>query len=168
MRNFTKIEKERIKALTGKSVSLTLIEPTRTGIKKSIMDATVPVRLFLKNQGLHNYQEQGQGQEHKHIIDAYLIKGDSLINTKASLYRPKTKNGDPRIWFSKLNNYSNPNDILGIINVDGILYVVNITQLDIAALLEKGKINPLEELVKSIYISQNSIAEELLQKLKQN
>ncbi len=166
MRDFTPIEKERIKVLTEKSISFSLIEPTRTGLEKSIMDATAPVRLYLYDQGLHNFQEQEQGVEHKHIVDAYLIENDSLVKTSASLYRPQTKKGDPRIWFSRLHKYANPNDILGIISFEGKLYVVNITRMDIASLLEERKKNPFEELVYTIYKSQSSVSEELLMKLK--
>lgn len=166
MRNFTKTETERIKALTEKSVSLTLIEPTQTGLQKSIMDATTPVRLYLKSQNIHDYQEQELGPSHKHSIKAYLVEPNRLIDSSASLYRPQTKKGDPRIWFSHLNKYANQNDILGIINFDEILYVVNISRLDVKSLLLTFEINPLAELVSSIFNSENYIANELLTKLK--
>ncbi len=149
MRNFTKTETERIKALTEKSVSLALIEPTQTGLQKSIMDATAPVRLYLKQQNLHDYQEQELGPIHKHSIKAYLVEPNKLIDSSASLYRPKTKRGDPRIWFTNLNKYANQNDILSIINLDGILYVVNISRLDVTSLLQSFEINPLAEIVGS-------------------
>lgn len=166
MRSFTITESERIKALTEKSVSLTLIEPTQTGLQKSIMDATAPVRLYLKNQNIHNYQEQELGPSHKHSIKSYLVESNRLIESTASLYRPLTKKGDPRIWFSNLNKYANQNDILGIINHLGILYVVNISRLNIKLLLEGREINPLFEIVTSIFNAENTIANELLGKLK--
>jgi hypothetical protein len=44
MRQLTTLEINRIKLLTEKSVELCLIEPTGTGLEKSIMDATGSVR----------------------------------------------------------------------------------------------------------------------------
>ncbi len=48
MRQLSKVEIERIKLLTEKSVEVALIEPTSTGLGKSIMDATGSVRSYLK------------------------------------------------------------------------------------------------------------------------
>ena len=51
MRKFRSDEEQNIKIFTENSVELTVIEPTRTGLEKSIMDATGPVRNFLlKNE----------------------------------------------------------------------------------------------------------------------
>jgi len=49
MRQLTTLEINRIKLLTENSVELTLIQPTETGLLKSIMDATGSVRAFLKS-----------------------------------------------------------------------------------------------------------------------
>ncbi len=49
MRKLTTLEIERIKLLTEKSVELCLIEPTETGLEKSIMDATGSVRTYLRS-----------------------------------------------------------------------------------------------------------------------
>ncbi|MBL0128867.1 MAG: hypothetical protein IPP83_15735 [Flavobacteriales bacterium] len=102
MRQLTELERTGIEALTGFSVSVTLIEPTRTGLEKSIMDATGPVRQYLLEHGLHNFQEQAQGQEHKEQVSALFIREVSTQASVSSLYRPTTKQGDPRIWFSGL------------------------------------------------------------------
>lgn len=105
MRQFKFLEEKRIQALTQHLVEMTYLELTETGLKKSIMDATVIVRQYLLDEGIHNYNNQGQGEEHKKIIKANIITDDSIIQTKASLYRPKTKMGDPRIWIYKLNKF---------------------------------------------------------------
>jgi hypothetical protein len=65
MRQLSAIEINRIKLLTEKSVDLCLIEPTETGLVKSIMDATGSVRTFLKSNSIHDYELQKQGQENK-------------------------------------------------------------------------------------------------------
>ena len=103
MRLLSIIEKERLKALTEKSISVTLIQPTKTGLEKSIMDATVSVRNYLKEEKIHDFEIQKQGPNHKIIVRANLYDKVKAINSKASLYRPRTKKGDPRIWFSGLN-----------------------------------------------------------------
>jgi MvaI/BcnI restriction endonuclease family len=165
MRQLKKNELEKIKLLTENSVELTLIEPTKTGLEKSIMDATGSVRTYLKSKSIHNFETQKQGPDKKVLVDSYLIEGAKVIPSVASLYRPVTKKGDPRIWFKGLGNYSKPNDILGITEFGGELYVLNITRLNIEALLNQKILNPLQELVKAIRKESNEVANELLKLL---
>jgi hypothetical protein len=162
MRQLTTIEINRIKLLTEKSVELCLIEPTRTGLEKSIMDATGSVRTYLKANDIHDFELQKQGQENKIRFTSFFISPDSLINSITSLYRPNSKEGDPRIWFKGLGAYSLANDILGIIAFENDLYVLNITQLDLHKLIESKISNPLLDLVNEINQIANEVAEELL------
>ncbi len=162
MRQLSALEIDRIKLLTEKSVELCLIEPTGTGLEKSIMDATGSVRTYLKANNIHDFELQKQGQESKIQITSFLILSDSLVNSVASLYRPNTKKGDPRIWFKGLGSYSKSNDILGIIAFEGNLYVLNITQLDLHKLIESKISNPLQDLVNEINQISNEVSEELL------
>jgi hypothetical protein len=166
VRQLSNKEIERIRLLTEKSVELCLIEPTATGLEESIMDATGSVRTYLKANNIHDFELQKQGQESKIQVTSYLILQDSLINSVASLYRPNTKKGDPRIWFKGLGTYSKANDILGIIAFDKKLYVLNITQLDLHKLIESKIFNPLQELVNEINQISNEVADELLFKLR--
>ena len=64
-------------ASTGVNVSF--LVPTPTGYEKSIMDATAPVRQLLLNSGIHNYEEQGQGQENKVMIKSFFVGEQSLL-----------------------------------------------------------------------------------------
>ncbi len=162
MRQLTEIEINRIKLLTESSVELTLIEPTETGLIKSIMDATGSVRSYLKSKEIHDFEMQKQGQESKILVNAFLIKQDEFLPSVTSLYRPNTKKGDPRIWFKGLGNYAKSNDILGIIEFQKSLYVLNITQLDLERLLTSVILNPFQELVNEIKQTSNEIAAELL------
>lgn len=166
MRQLTKVEIERLKLLTEKSVEVTLIEPTETGLGKSIMDATGSVRSYLKDKNVHDYQLQNQGQDSKIQVNSYLICSDGLIQSVASLYRPNTKKGDPRIWFKGLGSYAKANDILGIISYDNALYVVNVTQLDFERLINGLANNPLKELVNEISLLSREVADELLMLLR--
>ncbi len=167
MRKLTNVEINRIKLLTEKSVELCLIEPTQTGLKKSIMDATGSVRTYLNSTSIHDFSLQKQGQEDKVLIKSSLITSFGVIPSSASLYRPITKNGDPRIWFKGLGNYAVANDILGIISFDNELFVLNITQLDLATLLSDASLNPLKELVNEINHVSNEVSLELLGLLNQ-
>ena len=148
--------------MTENSIELTLIEPTENGLRKSIMDATGSVRIYLKEKLIHDYNHQSQGQGHKILIKSYFIDIWNFISSTASLYRPVSKKGDPRIWFKGLPDYVNPNDILGIIEFDKKLYVLNITTLDIDKLLKSKILNPLQDLVSQIKSISNLVAEELL------
>ena len=167
MRQLTAIEIDRIKLLTEKSVELCLIEPTQTGLNKSIMDATGSVRTYLQTKVIHDFALQKQGQDDKVLVKSTLISSFGIIPSSASLYRPITKNGDPRIWFKGLGSYAVANDILGIIAFDNELFVINITQLDLAKLLDEASSNPLKELVDEINSISNEVSLELLGLLNQ-
>jgi len=169
MRQLTEKEKLAVKLLTNYSVELTLIEPTKTGLGKSIMDATIPVRAYLREHNIHDYDLQNDGTEHKVIIeDTFLITETGFIQSRTSLYRPraKKKRGDPRIWFKKLPEYSDANNILALTYFNNKLYVINISILEIDTLLSSSFINPLLELVQDIQKKNNSISNELLEKIK--
>ena len=167
MRQLTTVEIERIKLLTEKSVELCLIEPTETGLKKSIMDATGSIRTYLKSKSIHDFALQKQGQEDKILVNSTLISSFGIIPSTASLYRPNTKKGDPRIWFKGLGSYARSNDILGIIAFENELFVINITQLDLAKLLNDTNSNPLKDLVNEINQISNEVSSELLGLLNQ-
>lgn len=165
MRLLTKQEEEKLKVLTENSISLTLIEPTATGLKKSIMDATGTVRNYLKSNNFHDYNLQTQGPENKVIIDTLIYEADSVLKSKASLYRPITKKGDPRIWFMGLTKYANPNDILALICFEDVIHVLNLTQLPVEQLIDSSNINPLKELIEEINYIENTVSQELLNML---
>ena len=166
MRVLTAEEQNKIKLLTKNQVSLTLIEPTEKELKKSIMDATGSVRSFLKENQIHDYDLQGQGPENKVQINAIIYEDFKITNSTASLYRPQTKKGDPRIWFSGLTKIANPNDIIAIVYYDDSLHVFNLTRLDISSLINSSLSNPFKELISVINFEESEIATELLNKLK--
>jgi hypothetical protein len=166
MRQLSNEEINKLKLLTENSVEFTLIEPTATGLDKSILDATATVRTYLQDKHIHNYDLQKQGIDHKILIKSSLIEPQRLIPSAASLYRPETKKGDPRIWFKGLNAYANPNDILAIIEYDKQLFVLDITTLDIAALVHGKLSNPLKDLIKVVRQTSRRVADELLALLK--
>ena len=167
MRELTNEEISKVKELSNNSIPFTLIEPTKTALEKSIIDATAPVRLFLQEQCIHDYNLQQQGPENKiNIEETFILTEDEQIKSNTSLYRPNTKKGDPRIWFKNLPKYSNANDIFAITYLDSCIYLFNITQLDILEIL-KGENSPIKKLAKSFLDNSNNIADELLGKLRE-
>lgn len=166
MRKLTNAEQEKIKLLTKNQVALSLIEPTETGLKKSIMDATGSVRSFLKNEEIHDYELQKQGPDNKIIIPTVIHTGFKTIKSKASLYRPQTKNGDPRIWFYGLTKIADPNDIIAITYYNDSFQVFNLTKLDVKTLIDSTIQNPFQELINAISITENEVALELLSMLR--
>lgn len=167
MRELTNEEISKVKELSNNSIPFTLIEPTKTALEKSIIDATAPVRLFLQEQCIHDYNLQQQGPENKiNIEETFILTEDEQIKSNTSLYRPNTKKGDPRIWFKNLPKYSNANDIFAITYLDSCIYLFNITQLDILEIL-KVEDSPIKKLAKSFLDNSNNIADELLGKLRE-
>lgn len=138
--------------------------PTPTGYKKSIMDATVPIRSLLKESGIHDFEKQKQGQDNKKIVKTYLMKSNELVETQASLYRPETKQGDPRIWIYNLKSYCIPCNLLALLVNKGSLYVLNLSDKSLVASMEHGFI---KDLVQQFIIDENAIANELLMKMRQ-
>lgn len=145
------------------NTAVAFLVPTPTGYEKSIMDATKPLRELLKFANVHDYETQGQGQENKVIIESHFITRDDVIKTSASLYRPNTKDGDPRIWFSDLKKYCKPCNLLAIIVYDKSLYVINLSNKEIQdSLKNRGHAFSFLQISLSEYVS---VADELLEKL---
>lgn len=166
MRQLSKSEQNKIKLLTKNQVSLTLIEPTKTGLKKSIMDATGAVRSYLKDEEIHDYELQEQGPKNKVLISTTIHIGFKTIKSKASIYRPVTKNGDPRIWFYGLTKIADANDVIAITYFDGNFQVFNLTKLDVESLINSSIQNPFKDLIFEINSTENEIAFELLAMLR--
>lgn len=158
---------EAIRFFNKFSVEASYLVPTYIGLEKSIMDATAPFRTYLKLKGIHNYEGQIQGPEGKVKVDAFIVTESTLIPTSASLYRPvaKGKSGDPRVWFSKLNSYANPDNLIAIVASESKLFVVNMSRPEI---VKSASISgsPLNKLLTSVGTSSSDIAEELLEKLR--
>lgn len=83
---------------------------------------------------------------------------------RKSLYRPKTKKGDPRIWFSGLKNYCQPRNLLALTVSRGEIYVFNLSNdLIRNSLFNNGFV---ADVLQQLSYDQNAIARELLWKIK--
>ena len=90
----------------------------------------------------------------------------NATHSTASLYRPKTKTGDPRVWFTKLPAYADPDDMMAITAHEGRLVVINLTKVDIDHVLDVQRSGALWELLSEIDSEATEVAEELLEKLR--
>ena len=147
-------------------VNVAFLVPTETGYTKSIMDATSPVRDLLYTEKVHNYQSQKQGPENKAVVPAFFVTSTGTIETSASLYRPVTKHGDPRIWFRNLKEYCRPYNLLALIVIRGAIYVFNLSNPSISeSVLDINGI--AREIISEARYVKNAIAEELRNKIQE-
>tara|TARA_Y100001970_G_C14139823_1_gene806444 strand:+ start:215 stop:1393 length:1179 start_codon:yes stop_codon:yes gene_type:complete len=165
VRQLTDFEKLNLKVFIDKGIEAVLIEPTATGLKKSILDATSPVRKYLKKMQIHDYELQGQGPNNKVQKEFFYCTEKGSSSSTASLYRPNTKSGDPRIWFKGLTEYAMPNDVIAIFSVQGDLCLTNISRIPIHQLYTSSIDNIFKDIL-SADISISNTAEELLLKLQ--
>lgn len=148
--------------MVNHNVKFTQVEVTATGLKKSILDSTVPMRAYFLEHGIHNYEEQEQGQEHKATYRAIILTDTEKKETKITFYRPNTKKGDPRMWIYGLGSYTDGSEIHVLFKFEEALCSVNITKVDIEKCYNSPIITPLQEIIKAIYIEGNVVSEELL------
>jgi len=133
---------ETLKVFRSHGLDPTFLVPTATGLDKSIMDATHIVRERLVAWGIHNFDGQLQGPDHKRVVRSMVLGRSGVRDSvDCSLYRPQTKSGDPRIWFSKLKQDSQAGDLLALLKTtnDGLL-VINCSVVNLQDLFVKREI----------------------------
>lgn len=157
---------ENKKTLASLGVEFSVFEPTITGLKKSILDATQTVRTHFELEGFHNYALQQQGPEYKKIKNSILLLDDKQIKSKVSLYRPMTKSGDPRMWFRSLSTLASAQDIISIIIHDDTAYLINLCTTNLAESIKNEK-SIIGNFLNNYLILESSTADELLYKIKE-
>ena len=168
MRPYNALETKNVKFLVDKQIEFATIQITETGLKKSILDATAPVRAYFKEKNVHDYDLQLQGPEHKRIVDTYIMTETARFLTKTSLYRPVTKKGDPRLWVNKIRDveFLRANDIFAIIAHKNIFFTVNLSTVDISTVCLSPVDTPLKDLIFELSREKNSVSDELLGLIK--
>lgn len=164
MREYNEQETKNVKFLVDNQIEHTTIQITETGLKKSILDATAPVRAYLKSQKIHDYEKQEQGPEAKVLVETYILTEENCFKTQTSLYRPETKQGDPRMWVNKVKGFDyflKADDIFAIIAKEYKLYLINLTQVNIPSAYHFIKGTPLTNLIDSFEEKNHSVSEEL-------
>lgn len=163
MRPFNDFEICNFTLISNLGIRYTTFQTYWTSLDKGYFDAIAPMRTFFKEEGIHDYSTQGQGEIYKEYRNAYLLTDNLIIPAKASLYRPKTKKGDPRIWFSKLHRFTNPDDIFVLFHIDEELYIINVTQTNVVDCFNSISNNPVKEVLSSLHTKKMEVAQELLE-----
>lgn len=131
--DFPILDAIKIFAAFGKEA--TYFVPTETGMAKSIVDAHGSLRAYFADNAIHDYSTQAQGSEAKKTIEVILVSAVTVTPTKMTLYRPESKNGDPRLWISGLPKYAKPWNLLAILKQDEDIYIINMSDEDLLASL---------------------------------
>ena len=164
MRQFNEFEIKNFSYLANLGIRYTTFQTYWTSLDKGYFDAIVPIRAYLKEEGIHDYSLQEQGP--KEYKEGYLITDNLLIPARASLYRPKTKKGDPRLWFSKLHYYTDADDIFAMFHIGQVLYIINVTKTNVANCYEAIENNPIKEILQTVHGHSMEVSQELLGKFK--
>ena len=159
-------ESANLAALNSRGCESVLMFVTGTGLKKHILDATEPLRNLLKNSGIHDYEKQGQGPENKVRKMSRFITETGLRQVPTSFYRPKTKQGDPRLWFSDFKQFTNADNVCAVFVHGGELCVLNLSQCRLAMDLERSVDNAITRFVRHVEFGALSASMELLDRLQ--
>ena len=115
-------------------VEVGLYEVTETQLAKSLVDANEQVRQSFVTTGFHDYSTQQKGQAYKRLCDTYLLGTGRLTRTRIALYRPETKDGDPRLWvyrFVELLPDAYPGDLVAIVQDGSKCVVTDLTLIEL-------------------------------------
>lgn len=167
MRAFNDFEIANFRVLSNLGIRYTTFQTYWTALDKGYFDAIAPIRAFFQEEGIHDYSLQGQGQTNKEFRDGYLLTNEASIPAKASLYRPNTKHGDPRLWFSKLHNYAQADDIFAMFHIGQSLYIINVTRTNVLSSIETEFNNPIKEILTSLQSQVMEVSQELLGKFRE-
>ncbi len=112
-----------------------VVQMTATMLSKSIIDASEPIRDMLWRSNVHDFSSQGQGEDERIYVDGTLIDPEAdaphLVPTRVSMYRPMTKQGDPRFWVYGLAKQAETGDAIAVgVSQDQQLVVVNLSVSD--------------------------------------
>lgn len=150
MRSLTAFEISNINYLDNLGLKHAEIHFTLTIIKKAMFDANKSIKNLLKESGIHDFDNQEYGVEHKVFIDTHLLTFLCDIISETSLYRAGSR-GDARMWFgADIFPLVQPDDMYSIFVFNQELYAVNITRLNIADCPECSLDNPIKTIVNSI------------------
>lgn len=163
VRPLTPKEASNLQVVAASVRDYALLFITGTGLDKSILDSTLPMRTLFSESGFHNYASQGLGRKEYGIDKRAIFLTDSdQQSTSLSLYRPMTKKGDPRMWPSRLKDFCEPGDALAVFIHEDTACFVNLAKSKVALENNNGTRNLIALFLKAVEQNTFSIAEELL------
>lgn len=159
-------EESNLQLVRGSVGDYALLFPTANGLKKSILDATFPIRTLLKVRGIHDFGAQLQTLENRIYLDANIIDDVKGTPVSVSCYRPLTKDGDPRIWPSLFGTYANPGDAFALFVHAGRFYFYNLTRSHAAAEIAHGRQTNVGRFLSELASVASSVSVELLSRIR--
>lgn len=161
LRELNKFEVANLGFLTRYGLDFGLLEPTATGLGKSIIDATFEYRSFLRRQQVHDYESQPQGPLYKRRVPSRILTAQGeIVEAQASFYRPQSKLGDPRVWFTSLKHCCSPGDILASIWMEGVVWLLNVSKVHLATAFKAS--SHYRRLLRPAVDQRESVFEDLL------
>lgn len=166
-RPLTVSEEENLQAIRQSVGDFALFFLTANALDKGIYDATLPMRTLLREKGVHDFLSQGQGEENKVILKGFIAEDAEATPIKVSVYRPKTKEGDPRLCPYGLPRFANADDVLAVFVLGGNVHFLNLTKSNVARDLKAGRDTGLSRLLARINQEAVSVSGELLGLLRE-
>lgn len=162
----TPAEQQNLDLLRAFATDIAFLRLTGTGLRKSILDAVLPLRTLLHENGLHDFAAQPQGAASKAELQALFLEDAAPETVPLTLYRPDAKKGDPRLWFSRLNRRAQPGDTLALFVAGGTLHVLNLTRSRLAERLREGDATDSTRRLAELADAELAISRELLARLR--
>lgn len=116
----------KVEVLKASGITYELLFVTATGLNKSILDATAPIVKLLKDKHIHDYESQHFGPEYKVMLPCVILSNGFREETKASLYRAKTR-GDIRFWPGRLHNFALAEQVFALFIENSNVVVLNLS-----------------------------------------
>lgn len=150
VKQFTELEAKNQNYLTGRCIQFEMVRLTANILKHSIFDARMSMRAFLKENCVHDFYSQANGQESKRMVNTHILTFMRVISTETSLYRAGTR-GDCRMWFgSAIFPVTEADDLYVVTAIDKELYIINITKIDIETCCQTSFPSPVQKWMKEI------------------
>lgn len=147
MRELTEIEIQNESFLKGQGIRFAKVLMTENILSHHIFDASQSIERFLKEEHIHDFDSQNNGE--KKYITTHLLtfKEERIIHT--SVYKAM-KRGDKRMWFgAEILSITKPNDIYIMMAKDDELFIFNMTRIDIVVCYETTLDNPIKQFLKN-------------------
>ncbi len=145
MKALSELERLNVEYLDKKGIRYVLVCLTPNILRHGIFDAKVSLRSLLKENRVHDYSSQQPGE--KVSITTHILTFKKDISTSSSMYRAGTR-GDARMWFgSEIYTVAQPDDVFAVVPIDGVIYVLPITHIDIEYCCSTSIQNPIKSFI---------------------
>lgn len=150
IKQFTELEVKNQNYLTERGIQFELVCMTANILKHSIFDAKISMRAFLKENKVHDFGNQTNGQESKCMVKTHVLTFKRDIPTETSLYRAGSR-GDCRMWFgSAIFPITETDDLYIVTAIDKELYIINISRIDIETCCQTSFPSPVQKWMKEV------------------